>query len=428
MLLGNDFALDDISFAALSIKRDSVIIHVENPIVKTNNDTAACSGLQVQLNTTGASVYTWSPPTGLSDPSIANPIATPSATTEYIVTGTTVNGCTEKDTVNIIVYPKPVITKSKDTTICRNTTVQLFAGGGINYNWSPPATLDDPNIPDPVAAPVNNITYYILVTDANTCNNTDSVKVSIHPDPLFTISPPSKTCENIPVQLAAGGGNIYSWQPAASLDDPSIPNPVAHPSTTTIYTVQITETACNNSTSLSTTLTVSPLPAVKATKSNDIDCSNDHSQLNASGASNYSWTPALSLNNSGISNPVAMPAITTQYIVKGTDAQGCVNYDSVTVEITGDNASGYYMPNAFTPDNDGLNDCYGIRYWGIITDLEFSIYNRWGERIFFTKDPRACWDGKYKGVAQDIGVYVYMIKAKTLCGTTFKKGLFTLIR
>ncbi len=80
------------------------------------------------------------------------------------------------------------------------------------------------------------------------------------------------------------------------------------------------------------------------------------------------------------------------------------------------------MPDAFTPNHDGKNDCYGLRYWGVIEDLEFSIYNRWGERIFFTKDPTTCWDGTYKGAAQDIGTYVYMIKAKTFCGDIFKKG------
>ncbi|MEI9912918.1 MAG: gliding motility-associated C-terminal domain-containing protein [Bacteroidota bacterium] len=64
------------------------------------------------------------------------------------------------------------------------------------------------------------------------------------------------------------------------------------------------------------------------------------------------------------------------------------------------NVSGYSMPNAFTPNNDGLNDCYGIRYWGIIRELEFSIYNRWGERYFLQKTRGACWDGKYKALCR----------------------------
>ena len=84
--------------------------------------------------------------------------------------------------------------------------------------------------------------------------------------------------------------------------------------------------------------------------------------------------------------------------------------------------------NAFTPNGDGLNDCFGLKYWGNVPKLEFSIYNRFGERIFYTTDPAKCWNGKYKGVAQNIGFYVYMIKATTSCDTVEKKGSFMLMR
>ena len=128
-------------------------------------------------------------------------------------------------------------------------------------------------------------------------------------------------------------------------------------------------------------------------------------------------------------NPIASPAITTQYIVTGTNAAGCVNYDSVTVKVSADNKGGYLMPTAFTPNNDGKNDCYRIKYWGTILELEFSIYNRWGERVFFTRNPNDCWDGRYKGELQNPAVFIYMIKAKTTCvNEVFRKGTFTLIR
>jgi gliding motility-associated-like protein len=371
--------------------------------------------------------YSWSPSTGLSNPAIADPVASPISTTEYFVTGTSANGCTAKDTVSIIIYPKSVIAKTRDTTICKNSPLQLFASGGINYVWSPATTLNDENISNPVASPTEYTTYYVLVTDANTCTYADSVKLSIRPDPVFTISLPDTICVNSLVQLTAGGGNIYSWQPATSLNNAAIPDPVAKPPVTTNYSVNITETICNNSTTLSTTVIVNQLPPVKADKSIDIDCSNDHSQLNAAGAQTYIWSPVSSLDNPFVSNPVATPASSTLYIVKGTDASGCFNYDSIMVNVLLTNASGYNMPNAFTPNNDGVNDCYGIRLWGMIQQLEFSIYNRWGERIFFTTNPNACWNGIYKGVMQQSGVYVYMIKAKTACGETFRKGFFTLI-
>jgi gliding motility-associated-like protein len=151
--------------------------------------------------------------------------------------------------------------------------------------------------------------------------------------------------------------------------------------------------------------------------------------LNGSGARNYEWSPDSSLNSGLIPSPVARPAVTTQYVVKGTDASGCINYDSVTVKVTSVNKTGYAMPTAFTPNNDGLNDCYGIKYWGTISELEFSIFNRWGQRVFFTSNPSVCWDGNFRGEKQPSSVFVYMVKAKTICqGVVFRKGTFVLIR
>jgi gliding motility-associated-like protein len=113
----------------------------------------------------------------------------------------------------------------------------------------------------------------------------------------------------------------------------------------------------------------------------------------------------------------------------GTDQSGCANYDSVTVNVTNINKGGYLMPTAFTPNNDGKNDCYRVRFWGVRQELDFSIYNRWGERIFHTTNSNGCWDGTYKGVLQDPGVFIYMIKAKTSCeNSVFRKGTFVLIR
>lgn len=425
---GNDFALDDISFAPFYIKRDSVKIIVDTPFVKTSNDAASCEGINVQLNTTGVATYSWSPSSGLSNPNIANPLASPNASTQYIVTGTSINGCIAKDTVNITIYPKPIINITANDTICKNTSLQLLVSGGNIYSWSPPTTLSNSMIANPVASPVTTTTYYATVTSANLCSNMDSVQISIYPDPLFTISPPANICEKESIELKAGGGDIYSWQSDQTLSGLDIPNPLATPLQTTAYTVTIKDSKCNNTASLTTQVTVKSLPTVIASKSNDIDCSNDRSQLNSSGASSYSWTPVNSLNNSNIANPIATPQSETKYTVKGTDINGCSNYDTVTVKFLSGNNGNYLMPNAFTPNNDGVNDCYGIKYWGVIKELEFSIYNRWGQRIFYTKNPNDCWDGTYKGVMQNLGIYIYVINAKTFCGDTYQKGTLTLIR
>src|SRR5688572_29875269 len=404
-------------------------ITVERPVIRTNNDTSICNNGTVQLNTTGAATYSWSPPTGLSNPLIANPVASPTVTTQYIVTGTTANGCTGKDTVSISLRPKPLITISNDTMICKNSSVQLSVSGGQTYSWTPVGTLTNPNTATPTASPAVNTIYNVTITDINTCQYVDSVEVSLRPDAIFSINPSLDICENKSTQLQAAGGDVYLWQPVAGLSQSNIANPVASPNITTTYSVTITETDCNQSQTLTTVVTVNAPPVLSVIKSNDIDCSNDRSQLAASGASRYSWTPASSLSNPMIANPVASPTSNTDYIVTGTDAKGCSDTAMISVKVLDTNKGGYFMPSAFTPNNDGLNDCFKPARWGVIQAIEFSIYNRWGELIFFTKDPSKCWDGTYKGVKQDPGVFVYMIKANTNCEKDiFKKGTLVLIR
>ena len=426
---GNDFALDDISFASVIKKTDSVKITVSNPLVKTNNDTTFCKGGQVQLNTTGANSYSWSPATGLNNPNIPNPIASPLTTTQYIVTGITSAGCTAKDTVMININNGPIVTRANDTTICLGSQAQLFATGGIAYSWSPAATLNNSSIPNPIATPSVTTTYLVTVTGSNTCTTVDSVKVNIRSQNSFTVSPPLNVCPGKSVQLNAGGGDLYAWTPANSLSNALVPSPIATPGATTMYNVLITDTVCHFSSSLSTLVTLLQPPNVSAIKSNDIDCIYDKSTLSATGAQQYSWSPLIGLTNPQSATTIASPNATTKYFVTGIDVNGCENKDSITLLVTKTGKAGYLMPSAFTPNGDGLNDCYGLKYWGTIINLEFSIYNRWGERIFFTKNPGECWNGTYKGQLLDTDVFIYQVKASTTCDASiYRKGTFTLIR
>jgi gliding motility-associated-like protein len=427
---GNDFAIDDISFAPVSLLHESVTVTLDRPAVFANADTTICAAKSVQLIATGAQTYQWLPAPSLSDPTVANPVALPSVSTQYIVTGTSAVGCVAKDTVWVNVFAKPAISIQKDTVICKNTNVALWVTGGASYVWSPANTIDDPTSDNPVASPVTATTYEVAITDANTCEHKESVTVSIRPDAVFAVTPPSQVCLKDSTALLATGGDLYAWSPAAGLSDPASEAPMASPGTTINYQVVITELVCGQSATLSTRVNVLPLPIVSASRSNDIDCSYDRAQLAASGARTYQWTPASALSNPLIANPVATPRQTTTFIVSGTDRNGCKNYDSVIVKVDNfSNKGGYLMPSAFTPNNDGLNDCYGVKYWGVVDAIEFSIFNRWGERVFYTKSKDQCWDGTFRGEKQAAGVYVYMIKANTTCEpAVFRKGTLVLVR
>ncbi len=338
---------------------------------------------------------------------------------------TDINGC--KDSISKNVNSSLLqLDAGPSDTICTSasTVLQAVSNGGIQFAWTPATNLNDPTLLNPMATPNVTTTFYLAATNIEGCTATDSVVINVRSPKIFSINQPVSICKNDSARLQANGGDLYSWTPVNS----NLPNPIVFPATTTNYSVMITDTVCGNTSTLSTMVTVNPLPAVKAFKSNDIDCSKLQSHLSVSGAVQFNWSPAGSLINPNSANPVAEPVVSTLYIVNGIDFNGCVNRDSINVMVLTTGTGNYFMPTAFTPNNDGLNDCYGIKYWGIIQELDFSIYNRDGERVFHTKEPGQCWDGKYKGLPQDPAVFVYMIKAKTNCGEVFRKGTFALIR
>ncbi|WP_394767240.1 PKD domain-containing protein [Ferruginibacter sp.] len=423
------FALDDISFLKYFIQKDTVKITIDNPVVKATNDTLICAASMVQLLATGAASFAWLPAAAVNNANISNPIATVLDTTQYIVKGTTLNGCIAIDTVNIFTKPLPVITKSADTAICKNITVQLFANGAASYQWLPAGSLSNASIANPVASPTVTTSYRFTATGINGCINKDSVKITVNPDPVFTISPDDSTCFNTPVQLKATGGNQYSWSPASLISNATIANPFASNTAGSTYTVIIRENVCNTIDTLSTTITVINLPNVKATKLNDVDCASINAQLLGTGAVQYLWQPAATLNSNAVENPLANPTSTTLYTVTGTDlVTKCASTDTVTVFVNKSGEAKYFIPEAFTPNGDRLNDCWKISIMGNLTEFELSVYNRFGELVFFTKNTNACWDGTFKGKAQNAGNFVYTLKAKNLCREDAKKGNFLLIR
>jgi gliding motility-associated-like protein len=109
---------------------------------------------------------------------------------------------------------------------------------------------------------------------------------------------------------------------------------------------------------------------------------------------------------------------------------GCTAEDSIEVKVNKQGPEGrFLLPNAFTPNSDGKNDCFGVSSWPQVTELKFQIYNRWGNLVFQTKDPSTCWDGTHKGTSQSAETFVYQISAKTACaGNIIRKGTVVLIR
>jgi PKD repeat protein len=408
-----DFALDDIAFAEVFMKRDSVKISIEKASVQINNDTTVCWGATVQLKATGANSYSWTPTANVENPGTGITSAKIYQDTKFFVTGTTKNGCTATGSINFFIHSKPLITKTADTLICPNSKVQLHIDGGISYSWSPTASLDDASIASPTAAPVSDTKYFVNVIGDFACEYKDSILVSIKPPPDFSITPSTKICIGDSIRLFADGGDQYNWTPVTVMNDPTLHNPIVFPERDTEFKVSIKESLCNIAKELSTMVYVFSKPLITASKTNDIDCSFGTTHLTATGGTSYQWS-GTALSNPNIYNPTAKPTTTTTYIVTAKDFNGCTNEDSVTVNVDYTNKGENYIYSAFTPNNDGLNDCFGISHRG--------------DGVFFTTNSNICWDGKYKSVPQVAGIYVYQVKGKTACTNINLKGTFVLIR
>ncbi len=150
-------------------------------------------------------------------------------------------------------------------------------------------------------------------------------------------------------------------------------------------------------------------------------------QLNASGGENYTWSPSADLSDPFIPNPVVTLATDATYIVTVSSSQGCETTDSIHLKVI--KGPEIYVPTAFTPNADGRNDVFRIIPVGITEINTFSIFNRWGQMIFSSKDPSKGWDGNRNGTPQPQGTYVWIVSGKTIEGNSIKKqGTVVLIR
>jgi gliding motility-associated-like protein len=150
-------------------------------------------------------------------------------------------------------------------------------------------------------------------------------------------------------------------------------------------------------------------------------------QLKGSGGDLYSWSPSLGLNNAFVSNPILTPERDVALTLTASTAFGCPTTDVVKIRVF--NGPAIYVPNAFTPNNDGKNDRFRPLAVGISKVLYFQVYNRYGQLIFSSPDTFTGWDGKMNGKDQPSGTYVWQVAGIDFNGQQqVKKGTITLVR
>lgn len=397
-------------------------------------DTLICSIDTLQLNassTTSGAAFSWLPAYNIIGDNAGRPFVYPKKTTVYNVS-LSFKGCVTNDSVTVNVIDKVLLALPADTGICKTDSIKLIpATNALYFAWSPPQYLSSNTAKSPVATPLFNTTYSLTASVGN-CNATDAMRVSVVPYPEANAGNDASICFGKTTQLrAAIQGSSFNWSPPGSLVNPQTLNPIAGPQSTTVYILSVTDTiGCPKPTTDSVVVNV--IPKVIAFAGNDTAVVRQQPlQLNATGGINYEWSPAGSLSNPFIANPLATftdGPDTISYNVKVSTPEGCFNNDSITIYIFKTQPE-VFIPTAFTPNSDGRNDVFRVNVAGMKQFNYMRIYNRWGQLLFNTGTPNKGWDGTYRGNKQASGTYVYVVEATDYNNKPyFRKGTFVLIR
>lgn len=346
------------------------------------------------------------------------------------------NGCADTLKHALLVHPKPIVTLSqRDAILCEGSSVAITAGGGKAYSWSPTSGLNNTTGPVIQANPLSNSMYVVQVTDANGCRQKDSVKINVvHPFRTL-LSKEVSICKGESIELTASGGDVFQWiNQTSGLSNTSIANPIASPDKSTLYTLAVKDKENCFTDTVSVQVTVHNPPTVQAGDGGMILMGSPF-HLNATGSSDivsWSWSPSKYLNCTECPAPIATPLESQIYTVKATNNQGCIATDTVSLTLFC-NASKIYIPNAFTPNGDGLNDHFSVLGQGIGMINSFRIYDRWGTLIFSRSnfkpdDKNGAWDGRIKGDNAPVGTYTYFVEMSCNENKFTQKGTVNLLR
>jgi gliding motility-associated-like protein len=313
----------------------------------------------------------------------------------------------------LTVHPTPAVAAGNDAVVCLGKTVQLSVTGAAQYTWTPAANLSCTNCPNPVATPTDTIMYKVKGTSAFGCYAFDSVALNVIKPFKMQVSPNDTLCIGETTGLAAYKANSYLWSPSTGLTRNNIANPTARPNVTTNYRViGFDGHNCFTDTGY-VLITVGPKPTVNLGP--DKTLSTGTSLLLNAATSNgpiisWMWTPAADLSCNNCPSPSTVVRNNSFYSVVVTNLFGCIATDTIFINSLCKSAQ-VFIPNAFTPDGDGLNDVLMVRGKGV-TIKSFRIFNRWGELVFekenfYPNELKYGWDGKVRGVPATPDVFVY---------------------
>lgn len=325
-----------------------------------------------------------------------------------------------------------VINPGNPQTVCSGDSVILggnpTASGGTapyTFSWAPATNMNNPADSNPHVKVTTTTTYTVTVIDNSGNRQIDSVTITVDPVVNVTAGPDATICfydDSATIGLPSNpAADTYVWSPSTGLSCPTCPTTVAKPSSTTTYTLNANDGTCSNTSTV--TVTVLPPPVVTATSPVTIH-RGESVTLGVNGlVSNFTWTPNSTLTGGNTATPTATPNTTTTYTVIGRDANGCLGFDTVTVDVINDSLLIFY--NTFTPNGDGINDTWYIGNIDLFPNNEVVVYNRYGKVVYRANGYLNQWNGTSLGTNLPDATYYYLVYTGT--GQTYK-GSITIIR
>lgn len=388
------------------------------PIPTANNTGPYCEGDIVDITSSGGVDYDWIGPGGFVLANTQNttiPAATMNLNGTYTVTVTDANNCSATASTSMVVNLLPIPTANNTGPYCEGDPINLSSSGGADYSWTGPggyvSIVQNPTLNPSVVAMSG--TYNVVVTSAQGCIATASTDVTVTALPIPTASNTGPYCDGQTVQLNSTGASQFAWVGPVGfgsiLQNPVIGSGV--PANTGTYTVTATDGA-NCSATATTDVIVYPHPTSvplfspqnPTTLSPEVDFFNE-SYANISA---YHWDIAgTTYNTPDFMHEFTEPGTYDCYLVV-TSQWGCV--DTAMFEVTVEAETSIYIPNSFTPNNDGLNEIFFV-YGENWYRMEVIIFDRWGKEVFYSDDPSKGWDGTLNNSGELLmqGTYAYTV-------------------
>jgi len=417
------YTVEDSNTCGVGTAEVTVVVEVLQ--TEISPDMTICLGDVVELEATGGSEVLWSPTAGLGSPTSETTPASPTETTTYTALISSPAGCTGEEEVTInVIQSAPGGQTYPTIYLCVGQGVFLNAADGISYLWSPADMVTNPLVQNPFTTPTQNTTYYVTI--ANACGTgVDSVNVELVA-PTATATGGGWMCRGETMELSASDAAVYSWSPAALVANPNAQTTQVFPVETTTFTIHATDQfGCTGSTEI--TVNVWQPPYVDAGPDREVDWGDEVRLFGTVDSDEFWWSPSENLSCSDCLTPEVMVTGPGWYVLETISPEGCTARDSVFVDLF----YPLYVPNAFTPNNDGVNDAFfveGVEARG----YKLEIYNRWGEVIFYSENPAEPWIGNVQVSDAEYfvpdGIYLWRLRYELRDGPRWVEGTVAIVR